>query len=309
MQNKCNNPVSAENRMLPIHNAHGYRKKMKNKPAKKPPENYELLQEEISKRYDSLSRRLQDIARFALDNPSIMALETIASIARIASIQPSALVRYSKALGYSGFSEMQRIYQNHVAIQSASYKERIRSELAASESYAPDTPPSLLKLYCQSNIVSLRNLQSGINNADLERAVELIRAAKHIYIMAQRRSFPVANYLTYMLSHVDCRAHLLDGQGGMIKEQAQAMTPDDLLIAVSFYPYAVDTFEVIEDASSRGIPIIGISDSDLSSVSSRSDAHFSIHDAEVHQFRSLSATMVLAQVLTTSLAFGNGTKL
>jgi hypothetical protein len=37
-----------------------------------------------------------------------------------------------------------------------------------------------------------------------------------------------------------------------------------------------------------------------------SDAHFSIHDAEVHQFRSLSATMVLAQVLATSLAFDNG---
>jgi DNA-binding MurR/RpiR family transcriptional regulator len=269
----------------------------------KPPGDYDNLREEISLRYESLSKRLRDIARFALDNPSIMALETIASIARTAEVQPSALIRFAKALGYSGFSEMQRIYQNHVAEQSASYKERIRSEMAAGKPQAADTPHSLLDQYCDANIVSLRNLQAGINEGALENAVKLIREAEHIYIMAQRRSFPVANFLTYMLSHVDCRTHLLDGQGGMLQEQAQAMTKKDLLIAISFYPYSADTTDIVKLAAANGVPRIGISDSDLSPVCAKSDAGFSIHDAEVHQFRSLSATMVLAQVLATSLAF------
>ena len=124
--------------------------------------------------------------------------------------------------------------------------------------------------------------------------------------MAQRRSFPVANYLTYMLSHVDCRAHILDGQGGMLHEQTQLMTAKDLLITVSFYPYAEETINVVKQAREKQVTCIGISDSDLSPVCSNADMHFRIHDAEVHQFRSLSATMVLAQVLATSLAFENG---
>ena len=65
-----------------------------------------------------------------MDNPSIIALETIANIASAAKVQPSAMIRFAQALGYTGFSEMQRVFQSYVAEQSASYKERIRSEIA-----------------------------------------------------------------------------------------------------------------------------------------------------------------------------------
>ena len=104
------------------------------------PAEYEDLKQEISDRYESLSRRLREIARFALDNPSIMALETIANIARTAKVQPSSLIRFAQALGYSGFSQMQRIFQAYVAEQSASYKERIRSELAQENCRRPIPP-------------------------------------------------------------------------------------------------------------------------------------------------------------------------
>ena len=267
------------------------------------PSEFEDLKVEISNRYESLSKRLRDIARFALDNPSLIALETIANIARTAKVQPSALIRFAQALGYSGFSEMQRVFQSYVAKQSASYKERIRSELAREDQAESTTPASLLQQFCEANIVSLKHLQDGIEEHELATAVRLIREAKHIYIMAQRRSFPVANYLHYMLSRLDCRTHVLDGSGGMLLEQARCMTKDDLLIAISYYSYAKDSVDIVNMATESGVPSIGISDSDLSPVCKAATTHFRIHDAEVHQFRSLSATMVVAQVLATSLAF------
>lgn len=270
-----------------------------------PPGEYEDLKIEIAGRYESLSKRLRDIARFALDNPSIIALETIANIARTAKVQPSALIRFAQALGYSGFSEMQRVFQSYVAEQSASYKERIRAEMSREDIPESDQPASLLYQFCEANIVALKHLEDGIEKNDLEKAVGLIRNAEHVYVMAQRRSFPVANYLQYILSHVDCRTHVLDGRGGLLKEQAQCMTPRDLLIAISFYPYAEETVDIVNSARDQGVPCIGISDSDLSPVCSAATTHFRIHDAEVHQFRSLSATMVVAQVLATSLAFEN----
>ena len=122
------------------------------KPA--PPVEFEDLKTEISGRYETLSKRLRDIARFALDNPSIIALETIANIAKTARVQPSALIRFAQALGYSGFSEMQRVFQSYVAEQSASYKERIRSEMARDDEPGEDTPASLLYQFCEANIVS-----------------------------------------------------------------------------------------------------------------------------------------------------------
>ncbi|MCW8927045.1 MAG: MurR/RpiR family transcriptional regulator [Xanthomonadales bacterium] len=270
-----------------------------------PPREYDDLQAAISERYESLSKRLRDIARFAMDNPSIIALETIANIAITANVQPSAIIRFAQALGYTGFSEMQRVFQLHVAKQSASYKERIRSEIAQEVMSDSNIPSSLLHQFCEANIVSLKHLENGIDSKSLETAVQLIHDADHVYIMAQRRSFPVANYLHYMLSHLDCRSHVLDGSGGLLNEQAQCMTSNDLLIAISFFPYAEETVEIVTRAREKGVSCIGISDSDLSPVNAAAHAHFRIHDAEVHQFRSLSATMVVAQVLATSLAFEN----
>jgi len=50
--------------------------------------------------------------------------------------------------------------------------------------------------------------------------------------------------------------------------------------------------------------IIAITDSRLSPIAASSDVVFEIKDAEVRQFRSLTASLCLAQTLVISYAFG-----
>src|SRR3546814_20336799 len=61
--------------------------------------------------YDGLSRRLQQIARYVLDHPNEVALETLAVIAQRAAVQPSAIVRFAKGFGFAGASQMQRLFR------------------------------------------------------------------------------------------------------------------------------------------------------------------------------------------------------
>ena len=63
---------------------------------------FEGLKTEITKQYPALSRQLQDIARFALDSPQEIALDTVAVSAAKAGVQPSAMVRFAQALGFGG---------------------------------------------------------------------------------------------------------------------------------------------------------------------------------------------------------------
>ena len=72
---------------------------------------YEKLRSDIAAKHASLSDRLQHIAEFALEYPTEMALGTVAEVARRASVQPSAIVRFASALGYSGFTEMQQVFR------------------------------------------------------------------------------------------------------------------------------------------------------------------------------------------------------
>ena len=268
-----------------------------------PPEDYEDLRAEVTARYDTLSKRLRQIANFAWDHPTDMAMETIAVIAKRAEVQPSALIRFAKTFGYSGFSAMQRTFQAHVAERSASYKERIR--IVVPEGAATDSKlvGSLLNRYCETSTIALEQLRNSVNSDDLERACKLLHEAEHIYVMAQRRSFPIAAYLAYTLNHADCRAHLLDGVGGMLYEHVHSMSSKDVVIAVSFSPYSGDTKEVASIAIKNKVPVISITDNSFSPLVKNSTVCFEVQDAEVHSFRSLTASMCLAQALATSLAF------
>ena len=158
-----------------------------------------------------------------------------------------------------------------------------------------------MREFSDNNILALRHLQEVVRAADLDRALDMIGRAAAVYIIGLRRSFPVAAYLAYALRHVDKRAYLIDGVAGMLGEQAGIVENKDLLIAVSFHPYARETAEIVTASRARGAQILAISDSRLSPIAREADLYFEIKDAEVRQFRSLTASLCLAQTLRDQL--------
>ncbi|MCH7637114.1 MAG: MurR/RpiR family transcriptional regulator [Proteobacteria bacterium] len=273
-----------------------------------PPDNLELLRSEIATRYDELSPRLKQVASFVLDNPNDIALETLAVNASRCDVQPSTIVRFAKVFGYSGASEMQRLFRDEIlaAAPSPSYSERIRQFQERSDTVDWLLPYNVMREFAESNIIALEHLRDAVRKDDLDRSLELMHSAHTIYLAGVRRAFPVAAYLAYSLSHVEKRAFLLDGIAGMTSEQSWMLGPDDLVIAVSFKPYASETMAVVERATANGAPLIAISDSRLSPVAKNANVCFEIKDAEVRQFRSLTASMCLAQTLVISYAYKFG---
>ena len=77
-----------------------------------PPGTAEELRAAILVRYESLSKRLQQIARYVLDEPNAMALETLAVLAERTGVQPSAIVRFAKSFGFDGATQMQRLFRD-----------------------------------------------------------------------------------------------------------------------------------------------------------------------------------------------------
>jgi DNA-binding MurR/RpiR family transcriptional regulator len=109
--------------------------------------------------------------------------------------------------------------------------------------------------------------------------------------------------MAYALRHVDKPVHLVDGLAGMLLEQSSMITGDDLLLAISFRPYAKETAKIVAQAKQAGACIIAFSDSQLSPISREADVSFDIKDAEVRQFRSLTGSLCLAQTLVISYAY------
>lgn len=273
-----------------------------------PPDNLESLRSAITNRYEELSPRLKQVASFVLDNPNDIALETLAVNAKRCDVQPSTIVRFAKVFGYNGATDMQRLFRDEIltSAPSPSYSERIRQFHERSDSLDRMLPYNVMQEFSESNIIALEHLREAVRKEDLDRSIDLIHAAHTIYLAGVRRAFPVAAYLAYSLSHVEKRAFLLDGVAGMTSEQSWMLGAEDLLIAVSFKPYASETLGVVETAAANGVPLIAISDSRLSPIAKNADVCFEIKDAEVRQFRSLTASMCLAQTLVISYAYKFG---
>jgi len=91
-----------------------------------PKQSFEELKQEISAQHAKLSRRLRQIAEFAIAEPDHTALETVASIAAKAHVPPSSLIRFAKHFGYDGFTDMQRVFRSRLIDRASSYNQRIR---------------------------------------------------------------------------------------------------------------------------------------------------------------------------------------
>lgn len=270
---------------------------------RKPPASAEEFRTLLLKDYDGLSKRLKQVARYVLDEPNELALETLAVIAERCGVQPSAIVRFAQAFGFSGASQMQRLFRDGLlsANNAIGYGERVRrfsesvSRTAAGE--------GLLTEFVEGNILALQNLSETVSDKEMRGAVDLIANAAVVHVAGFRRAFPISAYLAYSLQQLGKHVQFIDGVGGLARPQANTIDDKDLLIAVSFHPYAPETVELTEIAARNGAQILSISDSRVSPIAKAADIALQVHDSEVRSFRSLAASMCLAQAVVIGFAF------
>jgi DNA-binding MurR/RpiR family transcriptional regulator len=268
------------------------------------PETAEALRAAIVSRYESLSKRLKQIARYILDEPNDIALETLAVISARCGVQPSAIVRFAKTFGFEGASQMQRLFRDGLLSNNAAlgYSDRVR-QLEQTTNADSAEPADLLAEFVAGNGLALQNLLQTVSQADVRTAVDLIKSARTVHVAGFRRSFPVASYLAYSLLQAGKRTIFVDGVGGLGIQQVNAMDGDDLLIVVSYRPYSEETVGLVEAARGRGAKVLAISDSLVSPVAKPADFALQVRESEVRKFRSLSASMCLAQALVINFAF------
>lgn len=265
----------------------------------------EALQSEILSRYESLSKRLQQIARYALEEPNALALETLAVIADRCGVQPSTIVRFAQTFGFDGAAQMQRLFRDGLLSSNAAlgYGERVRNFSAAVDRKAHKPDERLLSEFIEGNSLALHNLAETVSDVEFNDAVRMITQADMVFVAGFRRAFPVSSYLAYSLQQAGKRTQFVDGVGGMERQQLSTITPQDLLIAVSYHPYAQETALAVDLAAERGAPILAVTDSLVSPIAKPAKIALQVRESEIRAFRSLSASLCLVQALVIAFAF------
>ncbi|WP_425101888.1 MurR/RpiR family transcriptional regulator [Tropicibacter sp. S64] len=267
-----------------------------------PPEDYEALIRLIHDRFDGMSRTYQQIAEYLTQNPNDVAVQAVNAIGQQCNIHPSSFVRFAQSLGYSGFRDLQTLFQRRLSTAAPGFEARKKALEDELSQHEGGSDLGFLRDLVVRDIASLQDLLEKVKAADIARAAEMIEGAGTVYLIGQLRSEPVVVLLRYILTMLGRPCVLLDSSGGLATHIARTMGTGDLLIAVSFRFYATEVVNIVEEAARSEVPIIAISDSSLSPLSKSAALLFTVPEHDYTFSRSLAAPMCLAQALMVAVA-------
>ena len=261
-------------------------------------------------RKPSLSRRLQQVAQYLLNNPEDAAIFTIVEIARRAGVPPSAITRFAKELGFDGFAGLQALFKQRLLGPRMSYADRLRAvnreaDDGSREPADPGDPHQVAETFIQAAFDALLRLREDVAGAALAPFVDALQKAKAVHIAAARGAFGVGSYTYYGLSRIGKRAFLLDNLGAMRAEQMAAMDAHDALLVITFDDYTPETVELAKNAHAAGRVVLAITDNELSPVAPLASHVLYVKEGRLGHFRSQVPAMVLCQTLVMSLGYRN----
>jgi len=91
----------------------------------------------------------------------------------------------------------------------------------------------------------------------------------------------VTSYLAYAMRRLGIRCDLADWAGGLAAEQVALLRPADVMLAISFTPYAQATVDLASAAFRRGIKVIAITDSPFSPLIQAATAWLEVAEADL----------------------------
>lgn len=268
------------------------------------PRSFEALRHILVERQPKLPKRLAQVAAFTMTNPDDIAFGTAASIAQRAAVQPSTLVRFAQALGFQGFSDLQSVFRERLRDRVPTYQERLRAVRDHSE--ATLKVSTLFEGFADAAEHSIRLLRDRLKPEALEAAISLLAQADTIYLIGQRRSFPVTAYLNYAFGKLGVKNVLIGSAPGNDPETLSFATPADAAIAVSFTPYASSTVDHAQRIAAGGTPLVVITDSPFSPLMPPARTWFEVVEEDFEGFRPMSATLALSMTLAVGVAERRG---
>lgn len=259
------------------------------------PATIEEFRERLAEITEGLPRRLRQCADHIAANIDRIAVSTVAELAAGAEVPPSALMRFCQILGYSGFSEMQKLFREAYSPGFPDYSTRLKNLKEG----GAGTPSALLAEFIEAGRLSLEALANAADEAALAKAVAILARAEMVHIIGLRRAFPVATYLTYAFEKMSVAAMLHDGVGKL--DHRHALRKGDAVLAITFAPYSEETIALAQDARERGLPVVALTDRLTSPLARVSDAVLTVPEVDFGAFRSLSATIAMAIALAVAV--------
>ena len=216
----------------------------------------------IQSRFDECSRSQKDVAQYIIDHLDEAAFRTAEELARRANTSSSTVVRFSQALGFEGFPELQQAAREEYRRANAP------GPRADGDGAAPlfSLDQTDFETALSADHVNVEETARKVSRQNVERAIEAIASAERILIAGTDQMAFFASYLRHLLMLLDLRAELVASPSQEALSRLGRIDADTLVIGLSAgRPHAL-VLRAMKLARHRKAPTIAITDATLSEI-------------------------------------------
>ena len=225
---------------------------------------HQALSGYIRARFDEFSRSQKDVAQYIVDHLDEAAFQTAEELARRANTSSSTVVRFSQALGFEGFPELQQAARDE-------YRRRVGGGRLAADTLAAAAPLFSLdhtefEAALAADHVNVEDTAHKLSRSDVEAAVDAIVSAEKVLIAGTDQMAFFASYLRHLLMLLDLRAEIVASPSQEALGRLSRIDGDTLVVGLSAgrpHPLITRTMKL---ARHRKAPTLAITDATLSEV-------------------------------------------
>jgi DNA-binding MurR/RpiR family transcriptional regulator len=256
----------------------------------------------------ALTKTEKKIADFILNQPNKACFLTSTDIAREAKVSYTSVIRFSRALGFNGFTMFQKFLREEQAreIPSLSASLTVPTE-RLTKSAASLSNIDLFENHKNNVFNNINSIALQNKKGEFEEASELLLNAERKFVIGTRSRAGMAEFLALILNQLVDNVFINTSQAMTPFDFIASCNPKDILIIISFPRYSnldITTAKMAFDSKSK---IILITDNATSPIAKYANVVLLVNIDSNTYFTSYTSVQFLCELLCAHISAKIGT--
>ena len=247
--------------------------------------------------YPKLTPQLQRAARFMVEHPEEVGLNSMRRLAKDAGVKPATITRLTKILGFPEYDALREPFRQRLKTRSPDFASKLQDVQKLGES----NEASLFADLRAQEIFNIEHSLSDENYTIMDAAAQTMHDSRKVYVLGLRGAHAPAFLFHYSYQLFQDNSQLLDTSAGIFADQLRGIGPEDSLLVVSFPPYTQLTIDAVEYAAEAGAKIVAVTDSIVSPAASAAVHTIVTKNQSPSFYHSFTGALAVIQALITML--------
>ncbi len=247
------------------------------------------MKQRIKERYDQLSEKEKKVAKYIIDHYQQSMLLSSAELAQQSGVSNTAVVRFAKDMGYSGFIEYKKAWRKEYIPVQKVYASLPLMERGKEGDY--------LHNYFRSLLRDITGFIDSIDVTILTRMADQIMKSKRLYLVGFGSDEVVVSFLKNYLNLMGIQCIPVVEEGLALREKLFLMDSNDTVFMAAYPTLMESEVWVGKFAKSRGATLLVISDSEITAKQVGADIYAAFYESTDNFFNSYVLPMAFCNAL------------